>query len=38
MAQVLTFPERVNRYNIEVLKKLVRNGPELHPGANFVEI
>jgi DNA-directed RNA polymerase III subunit RPC1 len=38
MAKVLTFPDRVNRYNIEVLRKLVRNGPENHPGANFVEI
>ena len=38
MAKVLTFPDRVNRYNIEVLRALIRNGPEIHPGANFVEI
>jgi len=38
MAKVLTFPDRVNRYNIEKLRILVRNGPEVHPGANFVEI
>jgi DNA-directed RNA polymerase III subunit RPC1 len=38
MAKVLTFPERVNRYNIERLRKLIRNGPDVHPGANFVEI
>ena len=38
MAKVLTYPERVTQYNIEVLRKLVRNGPDVHPGANFVEI
>ena len=38
MAKVLTYPEKVTQYNLEVLKKLVRNGPENHPGANFVEI
>ena len=38
MAKVLTFPERVNRYNIDKLRKLVLNGPDVHPGANFVEI
>jgi len=38
MAKVLTFPDKVNRYNIEILRALIRNGPEIHPGANFVEI
>jgi len=38
MAKVLTYPDRVTRYNIEVLRKLVRNGPDIHPGANFVEL
>ena len=38
MAQVLTYPERANRYNIEKLRKLIRNGPDLHPGANFVDV
>ena len=38
MAKVLTFPERVNRYNIEKLRKLILTGPEVHPGANFVEV
>ena len=38
MAQVLTYPDKVNRYNIEKLRKLILNGPELHPGANFVEV
>jgi DNA-directed RNA polymerase III subunit RPC1 len=38
MAKVLTYPDRVTQYNIEVLRKLIRNGPDVHPGANFVEI
>lgn len=38
MAKVLTYPDRVNRYNIEKLRALVRQGPDNHPGANFVEI
>lgn len=38
MAKVLTFPDKVNRYNIEKLRKLILNGPEQHPGANFVEV
>ena len=28
MAKVLTFPDKVNRYNIEKLRKLILNGPE----------
>ena len=38
MAKILTFPDRVNRYNIEKLRKLILIGPEEHPGANFVEV
>lgn len=37
IAKNLTYPERVNQYNIEKMKKLVKNGPDVHPGANFVE-
>jgi DNA-directed RNA polymerase III subunit RPC1 len=37
MAKVLTFPERVLPFNMDLLKKLVNNGPFIHPGANFVE-
>ena len=37
MAKILTFPERVHSANKEWLKKLVQNGPDVHPGANFVE-
>jgi len=37
VAKVLTYPERVTPHNIEVLRQAVRNGPNVHPGANFVE-
>ncbi|EEB15462.1 DNA-directed RNA polymerase III largest subunit, putative [Pediculus humanus corporis] len=37
VAKILTFPEKVNRANIFLLRELVRNGPDTHPGANFVE-
>lgn len=36
MAKRLTFPEQVNRYNIEKLRKLVINGPDVYPGANNI--
>lgn len=36
VAQILTYPERVTSHNIEALQQAVRNGPEIHPGANFV--
>jgi DNA-directed RNA polymerase III subunit RPC1 len=36
VAKVLTYPERVNRYNIEKLQKCVVNGPDVHPGANMI--
>ena len=38
MAKVLTYPERANRYNIEKLRQLIRNGHDSHPGANFVDV
>ncbi|RWS14621.1 DNA-directed RNA polymerase III subunit RPC1-like protein, partial [Dinothrombium tinctorium] len=37
IAKILTFPEKVNASNINKLKELVCNGPDKHPGANFVE-
>lgn len=37
MAKVLTYPQKVCPSNIELMRKLVMNGPEIHPGANFVE-
>ncbi|KAI7872362.1 hypothetical protein BDF14DRAFT_1717191 [Spinellus fusiger] len=36
VAKILTFPERVNIHNIHKLRQNVINGPEVHPGANYV--
>jgi DNA-directed RNA polymerase III subunit RPC1 len=36
MAMRLTYPETVNRNNIEFLRQAVINGTEQHPGANYV--
>lgn len=36
IAKNLTYPEIVTKYNIQYLKKLVRNGRRVYPGANFV--
>lgn len=36
VAKKLTFPEFVNEYNAKHLRKLIINGPFLHPGANFL--
>ncbi|KAJ7638316.1 hypothetical protein FB45DRAFT_902502 [Roridomyces roridus] len=38
VAKVLTYPERVTSHNIEGLRRAVRNGPEVHPGANFGDV
>jgi hypothetical protein len=35
-AKVMTFPEKVSRYNIDKMRKMVLNGPEKHPGANII--
>lgn len=32
----LTYPERVTSFNIHMLTNAVRNGPKVHPGANYV--
>ncbi|KAL0236455.1 hypothetical protein GEMRC1_003037 [Eukaryota sp. GEM-RC1] len=37
IAKHLTFPEVVTPFNIEKLRKLVSNGPDIHPGANYVD-
>lgn len=37
MAKILTYPERVNKANIELMRKLIQNGPDVHPGANFIQ-
>lgn len=36
IAKNITFPEIVTPYNIDYLSKLVKNGREKYPGANFV--
>lgn len=38
VAQSLTFPERVTRFNIQRLRQAVINGHEKHPGANYVRL
>ncbi|TIA73384.1 hypothetical protein E3P92_01635 [Wallemia ichthyophaga] len=37
IAKVLTYPERVFEHNIEPLREAIRNGPDEHPGANYVQ-
>mmetsp|Transcript_12160 Transcript_12160/g.26843 ORF Transcript_12160/g.26843 Transcript_12160/m.26843 type:complete len:1179 (-) Transcript_12160:120-3656(-) len=36
VAKIMTYPEAVSRYNIEKLRQRVRNGPDVHPGANII--
>src|SRR4051812_14904445 len=36
IARTLTYPEVVTKFNISKLSELVRNGPNQHPGANYV--
>jgi DNA-directed RNA polymerase III subunit RPC1 len=36
VAKIMTFPERVCDYNIERLRKAVRNGQNIYPGANQI--
>lgn len=35
VAKILTFPTVVNPSNIELMRKLVSNGADVHPGATF---
>ncbi len=37
VAKILTYPERVTASNVDFLRKLVVNGPDKHPGANFIQ-
>lgn len=32
VAKIMTYPEKVNRYNIVKMRKRVLNGPDQHPG------
>lgn len=36
VAKVLTYPEKCTRYNKKKLQGLIINGPDVHPGANYV--
>jgi hypothetical protein len=36
VAKVMTFPEKISRYNIDKMRIMVLNGPEKHPGANII--
>ncbi len=36
VALELTVPERVTEWNIDWLKSLIKNGPEVYPGANYI--
>ncbi|KAK6632552.1 hypothetical protein RUM43_013320 [Polyplax serrata] len=36
-AKRLTYPTRVNFFNVEELRKMVENGPDVYPGATLVE-
>lgn len=36
MARTMTFPERVTEQNIGILRKMVRRGALIYPGANYV--
>src|SRR5439155_5373243 len=36
VAKKLTIPETVSQWNLERLKELVMNGPNMYPGANYI--
>ena len=38
VAKKLTYPDKVTQYNIKRMRQLVRNGPDVHPGANYVQL
>ncbi|KAN0062318.1 DNA-directed RNA polymerase III subunit C1 (rpo31) [Thecaphora frezii] len=37
VAKILTYPERVFEHNIERMRQAVRNGTDVHPGANYLQ-
>ena len=37
VAKILTYPERVTERNIKLMQQLVRNGADVHPGANYLQ-
>jgi DNA-directed RNA polymerase subunit A' len=36
IAKLLTIPERINKFNLDQMKALIENGPDSHPGANYI--
>ena len=36
IATNLTFPEKVTKYNIDECRKMIMNGPDIHPGVNSI--
>ncbi|GFS26302.1 DNA-directed RNA polymerase subunit [Elysia marginata] len=38
VAKTMTYPERVCSANLALMQSLVRNGCDVHPGANFIKI
>ncbi|PIK60416.1 putative DNA-directed RNA polymerase III subunit RPC1, partial [Apostichopus japonicus] len=37
VAKILTYPEKVTKANISLMRKLIENGCDTHPGANFIQ-
>lgn len=37
IAKRLTYPEPVTDYNVALMRKLIKNGPDVHPGALWIE-
>lgn len=37
VAKTLTYPQTVTSFNIAMLRQAVLNGPDQHPGANFIQ-
>lgn len=36
VAKLLTYPEKVTPHNLNLMRDLVRNGPQKYPGANYI--
>ncbi|ORD98122.1 RPC1 [Hepatospora eriocheir] len=36
IAKEMTFPEKVTDFNIDFMRKLIENGPDNYPGANYI--
>ena len=38
VAKILTYPEKVTKTNMKLMKQLVINGANNHPGANYIKV